>query len=333
MPIRYDRLILIQDDEELEIFCRQWVDRKSGYDKVERFAGTGDLGRDVVGFLTPQRHDGAWDNFQCKQYKRKLSEGDGLLAVGKVLYWASQGRFSVPKKFYFVAPKGLSRDLATLVDQPSKFKAALVAKWGTACATKIVQGQTLTLGAALQQAIDGFDFANVEKITIDEIMADKATVPLLVEYYGADPGEYPAGVVPADVTAEELRYLAQLVDAYGERAQKKFSGPAAVLDDPAHGPSLRQHRESYFEADAFQKFYRDSTSPKIIDAFRRDIHFGIKAQLGAPSADTLARVDAVMTQASVVSPAGPLAKYAYVPVKQGICHHLVNDEVISWKSM
>jgi hypothetical protein len=104
-----------------------------------------------------------------------------------------------------------------------------------------------------------------------------------------------------------------------------------VFAHATHGSDLRDHRERYFEADAFQKFYRDNTSPEIITTFRKDIHFGIKGKLKAPAKDTLARIDTVMAHASTVSPAGPLAKYAYVPVKQGVCHHLVNDDEMSWK--
>jgi hypothetical protein len=37
MAIKYDRLILIMDDTELEQFCRQWVDRRLGYIEVRRF--------------------------------------------------------------------------------------------------------------------------------------------------------------------------------------------------------------------------------------------------------------------------------------------------------
>jgi ABC-3C protein len=95
---------------------------------------------------------------------------------------------------------------------------------------------------------------------------------------------------------------------------------------------LRAHRERYFEADAFQKFYRDNTSAAVIKTFWNEIHFGIRDKLKAATSDTLARVEAVMSQAAIVSPAGPLAKYAYVPVKQGVCHHLVSDDEISWKA-
>jgi hypothetical protein len=331
MQVKYDRLILIMDDDELEQFTRLWVERLSGYREVHRFAGPGDKGRDVVGFLTAQRHLGEWDNYQCKQYRQRLGLNEGLLAVGKVLYWASRAEFTAPRRFYFVAPKGLNQKLTALVDKPSEFKKTLVDKWDIACGSKIISGQKIDIDPALAKALDSFDYSSIHKITVDGMLADSSIKRLLFETYGADPGDYPRGTIPPDIGVEELKYLRALVDAYEEREKVSFADHNAVFSHQTYGPDLREHRERYFEADAFQKFYRDNTSPDIIATFRRDIHFGIKAKLKEPAADTLTRIDAVMGHASMITPAGPLAKYAYVPVKQGICHHLVNDEEISWK--
>lgn len=331
MKIRYDRLIIAMDDDELEQFCRQWVEGLSNYHEVRRFAGTGDKGRDVVGFVTKARHEGPWDNYQCKQYRVKLSQPEGLLAIGKILYWASRGDFTVPRRFYFVAPNGLNQKLDTLVQNPSALRQALIDNWDTACATKIVSGTTIPLDVALMLAIDAFDFTEVHKLTVDEMMADPAIKPLLFALFGADPGKYPPGVVPLDVGGDEQKYLDALVAAYGERESITFAGHDEVFAHAVHGPDLHEHRANYFEADAFQKFYRDSTSPEVISDFRKDIHAGVKYTLKVPASDTLARIEAVMSQAAIVNPAGPLKNYAYVPVKQGVCHHLVNDDEMSWK--
>jgi hypothetical protein len=332
MAIKYDRLILIMDDTELEQFCRQWVDKRSGYVEVHRCAATGDKGRDVVGFLSLQRHEGPWDNFQCKQYRTPLDVTQGLRAVGKVLYWASRGEFTTPRRFYFVAPKGLNQKLAALIDKPGEFKKTLISKWEASCGKAIIKDQNLPLDQPLLDVINAFPFHEIHKITIDELMDDASIIPLLVEHWGADPGQYPAGIVPALVGEQELKYLRALVDAYSERENVIFADHEAVFAHNEHGPDLRAHRERYFEADAFQKFYRDNTSATIIKTFRNEIHFGIRDKLKAATSDTLARIEAVMSQAAIVSPAGPLAKYAYVPVKQGVCHHLVSDDEISWKA-
>lgn len=331
MKIRHDRLILAMEDSELEEFCRRWVERRLGYFEVKRFGASGDKGRDVVGFCTTSRHDGEWDNYQCKQYRTKLGKSQGLLAVGKVLYWASQGNFTLPRKFYFVAPKGLNGPLLELVNSPATFRQMLFDDWAINCATKIITGKTIAIDHKLRKAIDDFDFSNIITLDVDEIISDSAAKSLLVELYGDDPGKYPKVAIPFEVQLEEMNYITALLEAYNERESGKFKSHAEVFDDPTHGSDLQSHRERYFEADGFQKFYRDNTSPETITSFRRDIHWGVRDKLKEPAKDQLTRICIAMAQASVVTPAGPLARYAYVPVKQGICHHLVNDGEMNWK--
>ncbi len=84
--VRYDRLILLMDDEELEKFCRAWTEKKTGYVEVKRIGTTGDMGRDVVGCFTDKRHEGAWDNYQCKQYRKGVSRSQGLLVKSARYY-------------------------------------------------------------------------------------------------------------------------------------------------------------------------------------------------------------------------------------------------------
>jgi hypothetical protein len=63
--VHIDRLILALTDDQLEAFVREWVGYKKAYVEVQRFTGPGDMGRDVVGYLTNHRHDGPWHNYQC----------------------------------------------------------------------------------------------------------------------------------------------------------------------------------------------------------------------------------------------------------------------------
>ena len=329
--IHYDRLILLMTDDELEKFCRAWVEKKTSYFEVKRFAGPGDKGRDVVGFFTDQRHEGAWDNYQCKQYRRGIDRSQGLLAIGKLLYWAWKGEFSAPDHFFFVAPQGLARKFEVLIDKPSELRDALIGNWDSVCAKSITQRETIVLDPALKAFIEKYPFKNVKAITLDEMIADPAVKPLLFERWGADPGKYPPGVVPLEVQGTEMRYIEELIAAYGEHAKAAFTDHDAVLENEDYGPDLRRQRERFFEADAFQKFYRDNTNATVLSDFRKDIEHGVADRWSAPAPDMLARVRSVMELAGVVTPAGPLAKYAHVPAKQGMCHHFVNDGEKTWK--
>lgn len=332
MKVKFDRLILQMDDTELEQFCRQWVERKSGdYVEVKRFGGAGDKGRDVVGFSSPSRHAGAWDNYQCKQYRDKLGKGKGLLAVGKVLYWALQGEFTVPRRFIFVAPKGLNSNLLKLINQPDSFRTEIVAGWNLYCAKAIIQNQEIKLEGDMLDIINDYDFSAISYVDVDDLLADPAAKPLLFELFGEDPGDFPKGTVPVDIQAHELAYMDALLGAYNDREGGVFATHQDVFDHDEHGEDLRFHRTRFYEAEGFQKFYRDNTSPETIAMFRRDIRLGIHDTLKRPVPDELRRVEAAMSQAANLQPSGPLSRYAYIPVKQGICHHLVNDGVIGWK--
>jgi hypothetical protein len=45
------------DDERLEAFVKHWIDRRTrDYEETQRWSGTGDMGRDVVGYATRFRH-------------------------------------------------------------------------------------------------------------------------------------------------------------------------------------------------------------------------------------------------------------------------------------
>jgi hypothetical protein len=66
LPI--ERLKMFSADE-WEIFTEEWLDcphNKKDYSKIERLAGAGDMGRDLVATTADPK---IWDNYQCKRYK------------------------------------------------------------------------------------------------------------------------------------------------------------------------------------------------------------------------------------------------------------------------
>lgn len=328
---QYRRPILALDDDQLEEFVRQWAHKKTEYIEVERFTGTGDMGRDVVGFLSHQRHEGAWHNYQCKQYGRTLPTDTAISELGKVLYYSFKGEFTAPEKFFFVAPRGINRNLKSLIFKPSKFKITMIDEWEKYCANSIVENVHIPLDDKLKAFIEAWDFSRLSPISVDIMLTDVAAISVLYHWFGADPGPAPVGIAPLDVLPVELPYIQGLLDAYGEREGAAFADHAAAGAHAVHGPHLRMQRERYFDADAFTRFYRDSTTPKDTDDLRNEILHGIYETHAAKHDDILSRVNAVMIQAANTQPAGPLAKYARTPVKQGICHHFVNEGQLKWK--
>ena len=330
--INYNRLILALNDTELESFVRYWGGYKNNsYVEVTRFSGSGDLGRDVVGFLSKDRHEGAWHNYQCKQYAKNLPTDTALCEIGKILYYAFLGEFSVPTQYFFVVPRGVNRNLETLIFNPSQFKDRLITGWDKYCANKIIDGTNISLDSALDKFIQAFDFSAISRLNLDDILNDPSVKPALFKWFGADPGPSPGGIVPANILATELPYISQLVDAYGQREGKNFTSHEEVANHPVHSGHLSMQRERFYDADAFKRFYRDNTDQSVIETFEKDIFHGVIDKCNGKHADALERIEAVMSQAANVQPSGPLAHHARVPIKQGVCHHFANEDRLKWR--
>lgn len=332
MQNNYDRQILALRDAQLEQFINNWIGCKGkGYVEVARFSGAGDMGRDVVGFLSKKRHEGPWHNYQCKQYGKKISTETGILEIGKILYYAHLGEFSVPEQYFFVAPRGVNRNLEKLIYNPSQFKATLIDGWDQYCSTKIVHGSTISLDDDLKTFISAFDFSSIERFTLDNILEDAYIDPVLHKWFGKEIGQAPQGQTPAEIQDSELPYITQLVGAYSQHCGQIFADYREVEKQPDYSNHLSLQRERFYDADAFKRFYRDNTESDVLDSFEKDIYHGVIDTFNAEHKDSLARVNAVMTQASNLQATGPLSKYARIPVKQGVCHHLANEgDLIKW---
>jgi hypothetical protein len=326
-----ERYILSLPADELEKFAREWASLKRGYFEVERFSGAGDMGRDVVGYLSKKRHEGDWHNYQCKQYGKAVPLNVGLGEIGKILYFAHQGEFTAPTKFYFVAPKGVARTLRTYISKPSGLKKALIDTWDDYCAKTITRKKTIAMTADLKTSIEAWDFSNVSVISADVMLADPAGKILMAKKFAESPDPAPKGVVPGAIEDREMPYVQQLLDAYGERDNKTYADHVAITTHPDHGPHLTMQRERFFDADAFTRFYRDNTMSEEIELLRNDMLHGVAEAHGATHPDALTRANAVMQQAANVQPSGVLAKHARVPVKQGICHHFANEGKLKWR--
>lgn len=329
----YDRDILALNDTQLEQFVLDWVTEKTNkiYFLAARFSGSGDLGRDIVGFLSEAKHEGAWHNYQCKQYGKTIGTGQALTEIGKILYYAYLKNFTAPAAYYFVAPRGLNRNLETLLFNPTQFREKLIAEWDKYCAKEIIDGQIIQLDESLKSFIESYNFSSIGRFNLDDILTDQSISPILFKWFGADPGNAPSGVVPLHVADSELPYINQLVDAYSEREGKMFTTHEDILGHPTHASHLSIQRERFYDADAFKRFYRDNTDNVVIENFEKDIFHGIVDTYTSDHKDALTRITKVMEQAAAVSTSGPLANYARTPVKQGICHHFANENKVKWR--
>ncbi|MGY3569344.1 ABC-three component system protein [Vibrio paucivorans] len=329
--INYRRLILALDDTDLEVLVRKWAETQvDKYCSYKRFGGKGDKGRDVVGFYTPMRHEGDWDNYQCKQYGKPLTLPQGMREIGKIMYYASIGDFSVPKNYYFVAPKGINGTFERYIDNPAQFQKELISTWSEHCELKISAAK-IPMSEKLKETINSFDFGKIHVVDLDTIVNDENYKAILVDEFGGELPSSPAYEVPTEIHSSEFTYVSKILEAYGENEGIEFS---SVLDIQSHidfSEDFIEQRERFYSAEVFKCFYRDNTVGDVLSSFENEILKGIKPTYRKKYGDGFECMCAVLEQAAVLSPTGKLSSLAKIDVKQGYCHHFVNNgNIRSW---
>jgi hypothetical protein len=321
------------DDAKLEEFIELWIDRKSKqYVRVERIGGPNDKGRDVIGFLSERSHEGSWDLYQCKRKTRggKLGTPEAMTELGKLFHHHVQGAYhTLPMAYVFVAPRGVVGPLRDLILNPSTLGPYLIAHWDDHCATHITATMTVPLTPPLRSAIEAFDFTRVSYLTAPMIVKDSAAAPALSKVLGLIPDEAPRGVAPDIILVEEIPYIDQLREVYGEAVGVAFASADDVLAHPDHGEHLRRQRTRFFEAASFSRFHRDNTAPGAVETFQDDVYHGVIELYAENHPTRLNRVDAVMKHAGLTQ-VSLLGRLARIPVRQGMCHHLANEGRLKW---
>jgi len=142
-----------------EGFVNEWASSLGSYQLVERTSGSGDMGCDVIGTVAPMIPDSIWDNYQCKHYDHALAPTEIWIELAKFCYYTFVGAYSIPRRYLFVAPRGVGTKLARLLKKPAELKAGLLAVWAEKCAHDLIKGRTIELDDALQTHINAIDFS------------------------------------------------------------------------------------------------------------------------------------------------------------------------------
>ncbi|MFL1806974.1 ABC-three component system protein [Plesiomonas shigelloides] len=330
--IDYERHILSLKDDELEKLVRLWAEaQKNLYYSTQRKAGSGDQGRDVVGFFSDEKHEGKWDNYQCKQYGKTLPTAEGMLEIGKILFYSFQGQFTPPENYYFVAPRGVNKNLDFYISNPSIFKKNLIEEWDKYCKDKIIQNSQVILTRELNEFIQKYDFKKINVIDVDTIANDVKFRGILVDYFGGELLPAPDGEVPSEIQANENKYIGKILDSYSDHDQVTYASIEDIKQHDIFFYDFNIQRERFYSADAFKCFYRDNTVGEILDSFENEVFKGVISTSLKKYDNAFECLCSVMDQAANIQISGKLSIHARVDVKQGYCHHFANSDKISWK--
>ena len=341
IPIPPIRLIQVFSPEEWEEFTEEWLSyyKSDGmYHAIRRYSGPGDLGLDAVAFTTDRGFAEPWDSFQCKHYDHPLSPEDVSIEVAKIIYhsFAQTPPFNqayrVPRKHLFVSPRGSGITVGRWFKDPDRFKKEIGERWREKGMPTIGKGVSVTFDGLFESYFDGFDFSIFGDVSAAELIEQHSKTPFHAARFG---GGLPArGTVPAppsEPAPQESLYLRKLLDAYGDHLEETVSDKEQLAPHADLQEHYDRQRVLFYNAEALRNFARDRTPPGTFDSLKEDVFHGVIDVCDATHETGLARVRSTVTTAGTMDISGnALAGVTRIPDKQGVCHHLANDDRLTW---
>ena len=328
------KLMQTYDADEWEVFIEEWCDGfDPKYHQVVRLGGANDKGRDVVGHIDDQTN-GPIDIYQCKHYDHVLYPGDVLKELGKLCVFTFKGIYPKPRRYQFVAPFGAGTTLYDHLRHPDDLKKLLITKWADECESKISKKEAFPLKGDLLDYVEKFDFSCVKAVTPNEIIDQHRKTRYWFKRFKEEfPTRKPEDLVPPEqVKSHEIPYIAKLLAAYADFAKQ----PILTVDDLKALPKLRHHllisRGYFYSAESLARTTRDAEMPKAFDEVKQHVHAGVvDVTLGCHEHGYGCVLATTQAAATLVLPVTDLSPHVWPADRKGICHHLANEDKLSWQ--
>ncbi len=322
-------LLRVFSPGQWEDFALEWAHSLKGrYQRVERCGGAGDLGRDVVAFVSNVE----WHNYQCKHYKEPLQPNQVVLELGKLCYYVHKKAFSAPSEYYFVAPQGAGNSLSLLFKKPDDLRARLIRDWATKCEEHITSMKKVPLTGELLGFVEGFDFSIVSYVPpMDLIEQHARTRWHAARFPGGLPPRPPAVVPHLNEEKFESPYIGRLLEAYSDHTGVALTVADLAAHEPLHRHLLRS-RERFFHAESLRNFSRDNLPPRQFEDLQEEFFDAVIDTVeDTCHTDGFQRVKAATRVAQQLDPANNALRHVLgVKDKAGICHQLADNARLKW---
>lgn len=321
-------------DDEWEQFIREWAEGfREKYKEVRRASGKGDKGRDVIGYVNSVNAGGDWDNFQCKRYDHALYPSDLWKELAKLCYYTYTKQYSVPRTYYFVAPRGIGPEALALLENPDKLRADLIAKWEEDELFKVGKND-IPLEGDLREYVEGFDFSIVKDLPPSRVIEEHRRTRYHAARFGGGLVRLPPDKadIPAEIAPQESRFVVQLLGAYGDHLSKQI----ATVDDLKEHSILKNHfdrqRTHFYLAELLRNFTRDNIPEEgCYERLQDSIHEGVIDMAESAHADGFERVKQTIAAARALQiDSHPLKECLELYHRSGICHQLANEDRLTW---
>jgi hypothetical protein len=322
--------------DDWEEFIEEWVDiKKTEYLEGEKFGGAGDKGRDVVGYVSDKNKSNyTWDCFQCKHYENALRPAQVYKEFIKILYYTFKAEYPIPRKYYFVSPKGCGTSLSKLLQNPTELKSAIIKNWDKHNNIDTTK-DGIKLEGNLLKWVSNFDFSIFSKIHTKNILKEHNKHPNhLIRFGGGLPEreKLDTTTIPSLIQNSETKYVNQLLSAYGSESKEDYKNVADLDSKEVYKNHFSRARISFHHAEQLRNFSRDSLPIDTFVDFQNEILNGIIDIIEDNHSNSFIKVKEAEKEArKVVISSNPLKDVSIINDRSGVCHQLVNDNKIKWK--
>ncbi|MGX1377106.1 hypothetical protein RKD56_004224 [Priestia megaterium] len=330
-------------DKQFEECVKEWAYGylSHEYNKVYRCGGAGDMGRDVIGYVNygVDKSELVWDNYQCKHYKSALNPSNIWVEIGKLCYYTYINKFTIPRKYFFVCPNGVSISLHDLLNDKDEFKKQFIKEWDNSCKKKITSTKEITLDEELLAHINQIDFRIFNYLDPDELISQHRQTPYYAYRFGGGLHKpRPKSLTPpTDLQNNELVYTKKLFEAYGDSLKTNVLSEEDLEHYKNQSRHFQRQRVHFYQAESLMRFERDTIPPNVnaFEELKDELYYGIVDTLENDYEDGFQRVKAVTDKSRILSLTNnnPLSPVLTKNDQHGMCHHLVNDNKIDWVNL
>ena len=324
--------VLLYTPGEWETFVREWATSlEPKFFAVEQFGGGGDRGIDIAGFHTNSKLEGPWQCFQCKHYSSSLIPSDLWPELTKVISGTQANNWTFPVAYTLVAPRGSGTTLSQLLASPSNLKKGYLKYLDSLNPSKILNAESIE--KIKYFASNYLDYKTISSAQLADIVIAHQTTPShLARFGGSFPERPTVSQPPAEHAPEEACYVGHLLRIYPE---KYGQGPvwtvAQVNNHKKAMAHLLRQRQSFYSAESLRVFARDTVPEDTFTTLKNEIYEGIIETYERDYRDGYERLSHVLeasTQLMITSNA--LIQVLDALDRKGLCHHLANDNVLTW---
>ena len=188
----------------------------------------------------------------------------------------------------------------------------------------------MLLEGALLKHVEAFDFTRIGHLPTPLLIEQHRATPYFAVRFGLGLPARPASPAPpATIAAGETRYIAQLLEAYGDNQGTTYASPASLT--VLHSRHLQRARESFYCAEALHSFSRDTLPNGAFDNLQHQILSGVVDTAEANYVCGLTRVNATTAHATTLNLTSSALLGRMEPNDcKGVVHQLANGDRLTW---